>query len=57
MLGAAQYDPQFRGLGLSDENRAVWQADAGAEVTKLAWEEKLHLGTDNLTCPILTVRS
>ena len=45
MLGAAQYDSQFRGLGLMDENRAVWAADPGVEVTKLAWEEKMRLGT------------
>ena len=45
MLGAAQYDSQFRGLGLTDENRAVWAADPGVEVTKLAWEEKMRLGT------------
>ena len=60
MLGAAQYDSQFRGLGLTDENRAVWAADPGVEVTKLAWEEKMRLGTtgcarNNITCPIPTV--
>ena len=45
MLGAARYDSQFRGLGLSNADRAVWEADPGPEVMRLAWEEKLRLGT------------
>ena len=54
MLAAAKYDAQFRGLGLSNAERAVWEADPGPEVMKLAWEEKLRLGTTGCARNTLT---